>query len=79
MRKNQHRELKVLIQWLGMTDFESSKGSVEDIKLSFPSFHLEDKVVVQGGIVRDQVPKGFRGSMGKHNSELGVNIVGSIV
>ena len=70
----------MLIQWLGMTDFESSKGSVEDIKLSFPSFHLQDKVVDQeGGIVRGQVPKGFRGSMGKQNSELGVNIVGSTV
>ena len=68
----------MLIQWLGTTDFESSEGSVEEIKLSFPSFHLEDKVVVQeGGIVRDQGSKGFRGSMGKQNSELGVNIVGS--
>ena len=48
-RKNQHRELEVLIQWLGMTDFESFKGAVEGIKLSFPSFHLEDKVVGQEG------------------------------
>ena len=29
--------------------------------------------------VRDQVPERFRGSMGKQNSELGVNIVGSTV
>ena len=44
-----------------MTDFERSKGSVEDIKLIFPSFHLEDKVVVQeGSVIRDQVPKGFK-------------------
>ena len=70
----------MLIQWLGITDLESSNGSVEDITLSLPSFHLEDKVVVQKGvIVRDQVPKGFKGSMGKHNSELGLNIVRSTV
>ena len=80
VRKSQQGKLEVLTQWQGMPDFESSWESAEDIKLSFPSFHLEDKVVVQeGGIVRDQVPKGFKGSMGKHNSELGVNIVGSIV
>ena len=70
----------MLIQWLGMTDFESSTGSAEDIKLNFPSFHLEDKVVVQeAGIVTDQVPEGLKGSMGKPNSWLGVNIVGSTV
>ena len=42
-------------------------------------------VVQEGGILRDQVPEGikaykrkrFRGRMGKQNSELGVNIVGS--
>ena len=43
VRKNQHRKLKVLIQWLGMTDFECSTGSVEDIKLSFPSFTLRTR------------------------------------
>jgi len=33
----------------------------EDIKLNFPEFHLEDKVVVQeGGIVRDRFPEGLK-------------------
>ena len=56
-----------------MPDFENTWELAEDIKLSFPEFHLEDKVVVQeGGIVRDLFPKGlkvymrkrFRGKMG---------------
>jgi len=56
-----------------MTDFEKTWELAKDIKLSFPEFHLEDKVVVkEGGIVRDRFPKGlqvykrkkFRGRMG---------------
>ena len=64
---------EVLIKWDGMPDFESTWELAEDIKLSFPEFHLEDKVVVkEGGIVRDRFPEGlqvykrrkFRGKMG---------------
>ena len=60
-RKNHAGELEVLIQWHNMPECDSSWESAADIKLSFPSFHLEDKVVVQGGgIVRNQVPEGIK-------------------
>ena len=57
VRKNQQGELEVLIQWEDMPEFGSSWELAKDIKLSSPSFHLEDKVIVQGGggIVRNQV------------------------
>ena len=50
-RKNHAGELEVLIQWHNMPECDSSWESAADIKLSFPSFHLEDKVVVQGGVL----------------------------
>ena len=84
-RRNSKSELEVLIQWEDLPEFESSWELAEDIKLNFPIFHLEDKVVVQGGgIVRDQVPEGiklykrkkFRGSIGRQNSEVGEYVVG---
>lgn len=73
MRKNSKGNWEVLIKGLDMPDFESSQELVEDIKLSFPDFHLEDKVVVQeGSIVRDHFPqelkmykrKKYKGIMG---------------
>src|SRR5262249_22821027 len=60
VRTNPQGELEVLIQWQDMPNFESSWESAEDIKLAFPNFHLEDKVIVQGGIVRDQAPGGIK-------------------
>ena len=45
MRKNEQGELEVLIQWEDMPEFESSWELAQDIKLGFPSFHLEDKVI----------------------------------
>ena len=79
MRKNEQGELEVLIQWEDMPEFGSSWELAKDIKLSSPSFHLEDKVIVQGGgIVRNQVSgvikvykqKRFRGTLGNQNDEL---------
>ena len=81
IRHNQAGELEVLIKWHNMPDCDSSWELAADIKLNFPSFHLEDKVVVQeGGIVRDQAPGGikvykrkrYRGIMGKES--LGQNV-----
>ena len=51
----------MLVKWHNLPDFESSWELADDIKLSFPDFHLEDKVLVQGeGIVRDHVPEGIK-------------------
>ena len=49
MRKNSQAELEVLIKWQDMPKFQSSWEHAEDIELSFPDFHLEDKVVVLRG------------------------------
>ena len=71
VRKNSQGNWVVLINWLDMPEFESSWELAEDIKLSFPDFHLEDKVVVwEGGIVGDRFPervymrKKYRGIVG---------------
>ena len=54
VRRNAQGELEVLIKWLDMPEIESSSELAEDIKMGFPDFHFEDKVVVhEGGIVRD--------------------------
>ena len=41
---------EVLIRWKDMPDFENTREFSEDIKLNFPEFHLEDKVVVQEAV-----------------------------
>ena len=51
IRHNQAGELEVLIKWHNMPDCDSSWELAADIKLNFPSFHLEDKVVVQEGVL----------------------------
>jgi len=61
VKESPQGDKEVLIKWEGMLDFEHTWELAEDIKLNFPEFHLEDKVVVQeGGIVRDQFPEGLK-------------------
>ena len=84
MRTDAQGELEVLVQWEAMPEFESSWENAADIKLNFPSFHLEDQVVVQGGsYVRDLIPQGGikvykrRKYWGKLGNEAGMHIVRS--
>ena len=51
VRRNQQGELEVLVKWLNLPDFESSWELAAAIQEHFPSFHLEDKVRLQGGSI----------------------------
>ena len=49
LRKNQQEELELLVKWKDLPNFESSWELATIIKEHFPSFHLEDKVVLLEG------------------------------
>ena len=56
IRRNQQNEIEVLIRWLDLPEFESSWEVAAAIQEHFPSFHLEDKVNLQGGSI-DSITK----------------------
>lgn len=50
---NANGSAEVLIQWQDLPEFEATWEPVEVIKEQFPSFHLEDKVYLLGGVLLD--------------------------
>ncbi|WVZ04713.1 hypothetical protein V8G54_018059 [Vigna mungo] len=54
VRRNQQGDLKILIRWKDLPDFENSWEALSTIKEHFPDFHLEDKVhLVEGSVDRN--------------------------
>ena len=51
VRTNSADQLEVLIKWQALPDFENSWEIAADIQQLFPSFHLEDKVDFEGGVL----------------------------
>ena len=46
---------KGLIRWKHLPEYEDSWELLQELRRQFPASHLEDKVVVQGGSVRDRM------------------------
>ena len=57
--------MEVLVRWRGLLAAEATWESFEDIRLQFPSFHLEDKVKFWAASV-DKPPIRFTYSRRKH-------------
>ena len=51
VRVNTQGEKKVLVQWQGLPEFENSWEAVSVLQYSFPTFHLEDKVNLEGEVL----------------------------
>jgi len=62
VRRNNEDQLQILIKWRDLPEFENSWELASEIQQVFPSFHLEDKVLLEGeGIVtplESEVAKG---------------------
>ena len=63
VRRNNEDQLQILLKWQDLPEFENSWELASEIQQVFPSFHLEDKVLLEGeGIVTPLESEVVKGS-----------------
>jgi len=49
IKRGQQAATQLLIHWQGLSPAEATWEFMDEVKLRFPTFNLEDKVVIKGG------------------------------